>query len=317
MMSVDVSTIGRVGVLYGGTSAERAVSLDSGQAMFTALKNAGVNAVAIDVQDNIIEQITAANIDFAFIALHGGIGEDGRLQSLLDFMHIPYSGSGVQASVVAMNKCLSKQIWQGIQLPTSPFAVLDQNTDFAKTLEQLGGSVIVKPAHEGSSIGMALAHNVDELERAYNNALQYGTSVFAEKLLTGGEYTVAILNGEPLPAIKLETDHSFYDYDAKYIANDTRYLCPCGLSVQQEQQLQALAIQAFDSLQCRGWGRVDIMMDAQGDFQLLEVNTVPGMTSHSLVPMAAKAAGYTFDQLVLNILTDSIKHSSKYAESTL
>jgi D-alanine-D-alanine ligase len=309
MSNIDLSTLGRVGVLYGGTTAERAVSLESGQAVLTALNNVGVDTVALDLQENVVEQISAAKIDFAFIALHGGIGEDGRLQALLELMNIPYTGSDTQASALAMNKMLSKQVWQGIGLPTSPFVVLDATTNFDSAIQQLGGSVMVKPAHEGSSIGMAFAHSAEELKSAYLDAVKYDAVVIAERLLSGNEYTIAILDGNALPVIKLETDNVFYDYDAKYINNDTRYLCPCGLSQEDEIRLQALSLQAFDSLQCSTWGRVDVMKDENGDFQLLEVNTVPGMTSHSLVPMAAKAAGYDFDGLIVEIVKATIAHN--------
>lgn len=306
MSKIDFSTLGRIGVLYGGVSAERAVSLDSGQAVLSALNTLGATTVAIDLQDDVVGQITAANIDFAFIALHGGIGEDGRLQSLLEIMNIPYTGSDTQSSSLAMNKMLTKQLWQGIQLPTSPFVVLDSTTDFTVAIECLGGSAMVKPAHEGSSIGMAFAYSAQELEAAYVAAAQYDAVVIAEKLLTGDEYTIAILNGVALPAIKLETNNTFYDYQAKYIDNDTQYLCPCGLSEEREAELKTLALQAFSSLQCRDWGRVDVMTDENGDFQLLEVNTVPGMTSHSLVPMAAKAVGYSFETLVAEVLQAAV-----------
>lgn len=306
MSNIDFSKFGRVGVLFGGVSAERTVSLESGQAVLSSLKKRGVDTVAIDLQDNVIESISKASIDTAFIALHGGIGEDGRLQALLEIMNIPYTGSGVQASTLAMNKVVSKQLWNGIGLPTSPFVVLNEKTNFSTAISHLGGSAIVKPASEGSSIGMALAYNEAELKAAYQTAAKYDAEVIAEKLLPGDEYTVAILNGQALPAIKLETEHSFYDYEAKYIDNDTRYLCPCGLSVEKEQEIKRLAMRAFESLQCQGWGRVDIMVDENDEFQLLEVNTVPGMTSHSLVPMAAKSAGYDFDGLVAEILQTTV-----------
>ena len=302
MNTGDFSIIGRVGVLFGGLSAERDVSLDSGQAVFDALILLGVDAVAIDVQENVIEQITQANINAAFIVLHGGIGEDGRLQALLDIMKIPYTGSDTQSSALAMNKLLSKQLWQGVGVSTSPFVVLDETTDFVKAIGELGGSAMVKPAHEGSSIGMGFAHSAKELQAAYAKAAQYDAIVLAEKVLVGDEYTIAIVNGQALPVIKLETDRVFYDYNAKYIANDTRYICPCGLSIEEEQQINTLALAAFSSVQCRGWGRVDIMRDENNVFHVLEVNTVPGMTSHSLVPMAAKAAGYSFEMLVGEIL---------------
>lgn len=302
MKELDVKKIGRVGVLYGGVSAEREVSLESGRAVIDACTRLGVNVVDIDVKENVIETIAEANIDLAFIALHGGIGEDGRLQSLLEMMGIPYTGSAVQASVVAMNKLLSKRIWQGINLPTPKFYQLAVDNDFEKVLEDLGGSAIVKPANEGSSIGMAIVQSADELQKAFEEASEYDQAVFAEELLRGAEYTVGILNKEVLPAIKLETDNVFYDYEAKYLSDDTRYICPCGLSNGKEHEIRELSRWAFESLGCKGWGRVDLMVDSNENFKVLEVNTVPGMTSHSLVPMAAKAAGYSFDELVAKIL---------------
>ncbi len=302
MKKLDSKKIGRLGVLYGGVSAEREVSLESGRAIIDACTRLGVNVVDVEVGENVIETITAANIDLAFIALHGGIGEDGRLQSLLEMMDIPYTGSAVQASVVAMNKLFSKRIWQGINLPTPRFKQLAAGHDFEKVLESLGGSAIVKPANEGSSIGMAIVQSAAELQKAFEQASEYDQAVFAEELLKGAEYTVGILNDEVLPAIKLETDNIFYDYEAKYLSDDTRYICPCGLSSSKESEIRDLSRWAFDSLGCSGWGRVDLMMDNDENFKVLEVNTVPGMTSHSLVPMAAKAAGYLFDELVAKIL---------------
>lgn len=307
MNEINFSTLGRVGVLYGGVSAEREVSLASGQAVLAALHTLGVDAVGIDLQENVVETLMSANIELAFIALHGGIGEDGRLQALLEIMGIPYTGSDTQASSLAMNKMLTKQLWEGIGLPTSPFVNLTASTNFEEAIALLGGSVMVKPAHEGSSIGMAFAHSAGELHAAYVAAAEYDAVVIAEKLLTGEEYTVAVLDDVALPAIKLETDNTFYDYQAKYIDEDTRYLCPCGLSDEKEAELKALALDAFSSVQCKGWGRVDVMTDEHGDFQLLEVNTAPGMTSHSLVPMAAKAAGYDFTALVGMILQAAVR----------
>lgn len=309
MNNLDFTAYGRIGVLYGGVSAEREVSLNSGRAVLEACARLGIDVVDLELSGNVIEEIRKANIDTAFIALHGGIGEDGRIQSLLDFMGIAYTGSSMQASVVAMNKLISKQIWLDIGLPTAKFVVLDKNMNSKEVLEHLGGSAIVKPAHEGSSIGMAIVKTVAELDEAFNSALKFDDCVFAEELLPGPEYTVAILDGEVLPPIKLETDHVFYDYDAKYIADDTRYLCPCGLSLEDEEKLKAVSLWAFNSLQCKGWGRVDLMLDKDGQFTVLEVNTVPGMTSHSLVPMAAKAAGYSFDELVARIIHSANIHS--------
>lgn len=299
--------LGRVGVLFGGTSAEREVSLKSGAAVCQALTDAGVNVVALDLADNAVEQIIAAKLDRAFIALHGVGGEDGRMQALLDFLNIPYTGSGVEASAIAMDKLRTKQIWRGMPLPTPDFVELSETCDWSATLNELGGEAMVKPAHEGSSIGMSRVASADELQQAFVDAARYDSKVLAERLIVGAEYTVAILNGEALPPIKLETDHSFYDYEAKYVTGDTRYLCPCGLTDDSEQELQALALQAFNSVGCKTWGRVDFMADENGRFTLLEVNTVPGMTATSLVPMAAKARGIGFEQLVLSVLLATLK----------
>jgi D-alanine-D-alanine ligase len=300
-------------VLYGGLSAEREISLQSGAAVLAALVEAGIEHVAIDVGHNVIADIQAAKIDRAFLILHGPGGEDGRIQALLEFLNIPYTGSDVQSSALAMDKLRTKQLWRGVDingkqgLPTPEFAVLNENSNFAQVLASLGGDVMVKPANEGSSIGMSRVNTAADLESAFNKAAQYQGSVLVERLIVGGEYTVAILDGDALPPIKLETDHSFYDFNAKYIAEDTRYLCPCGLSAEKEQELKALALNAFKTVGCRGWGRVDVMADHQQNFYLLEVNTAPGMTSHSLVPMAAKAIGLSFAELVLTILRASVK----------
>ncbi len=298
--------LGRVGVLYGGLSGEREVSLQSGAAVAAALAEAGLDHVSIDIGTDAVAEIQAAQLDCAFIALHGSGGEDGSMQALLQYLGIPYTGSGVAASALAMDKLRSKQLWRGIGLPTPEFAVLAENSDWSALLAQLGGEVMVKPAHEGSSLGMTLARTAEELHSAYRVAAQLDQCVLAERLIRGGEYTVAILQGQALPVIKLETDHAFYDYDAKYLADDTRYLCPCGLSAEKEAELQQLALAAYASLGCRHWGRVDVMADAQQNFYLLEVNTVPGLTGHSLVPMAARAAGLSFAQLVLAILLASV-----------
>jgi len=305
--------LGRVGVLYGGLSAERAISLQSGAAVIAALQEADVEVVAIDVGENAIADIQAANIDRAFLALHGPGGEDGRIQALLEFLSIPYTGSDVQSSALAMDKLRTKQLWLGVEissgqkLPTPDFAVLNSQSDFAAVLARLGGEAMVKPANEGSSIGMSRVKSAAELQAAFTKAAQYQGEVLVERLIVGAEYTVAILDGEALPPIKLETEHSFYDYDAKYIAEDTRYLCPCGLPAHKESELKTLALTAFNAIGCRGWGRVDVMADAQQNFYLLEVNTAPGMTSHSLVPMAAKAVGLSFTELVLSVLCASLR----------
>ena len=293
---------GRVGVLYGGTSAEREVSLLSGKAVIEALVRCGVDVVPIDVGADLLQQLPAHQLDRVLIMLHGPGGEDGSLQGALQFLGLPYTGSGVFASALAMDKLHSKQFWQGVGLPTPKFAVLDKHTDWQATLDELGGVVMVKPSHEGSSLGMTRADSEESLREAWQAAARLDSSVIAEQWIVGAEYTVAILGGEMLPPIKLETDHTFYDYDAKYLADDTRYLCPCGLDVEAEERLRELARKAFDSLGCSGWGRVDVMADQAGEFYLLEVNTIPGMTSHSLVPMAAAQGGYSFDELVLRVL---------------
>lgn len=297
---------GRVGVLYGGTSAEREISLISGSSVIAALQRSGIDLVPIDVGADLLQQLPQLSLTRVLIMLHGPGGEDGSLQGALQFLGLPYTGSGVFASALAMDKLHSKQFWQGVGLPTAKFAVLNDSTDWQGTLDALGGVVMVKPSHEGSSLGMTRADSAAELEKAWVEAAALDSSVIAEQWISGAEYTVALLNGEVLPPIKLETDHSFYDYSAKYLVDDTRYLCPCGLDQDREAELKALALAAFNSLGCSGWGRVDVMCDQTGAFQLLEVNTVPGMTDHSLVPMAAKAAGYSFDELVLKILDTSL-----------
>lgn len=301
------SQLGKMAVLYGGLSAEREISLQSGSAVLQALKNCGVNAVGIDIGDNAVAQLQQEQPDSVFIALHGAGGEDGSMQALLEFLKIPYTGSGVMASALCMDKLRTKHLWRGVQIPTPEYVVLKSDSDWQKTLAFLGGTAFVKPVHEGSSIGMTIASNTVELEQAFVSASQYDQSVMAESCIRGAEYTVAILNGETLPPIKLETDHVFYDYDAKYLAEDTRYLCPCGLPEDKEKELRNTALRAFELVGCRGWGRVDVMADQQGNFYLLEINTVPGMTSHSLVPMAARAAGISFDELVMAIASQALR----------
>lgn len=294
--------LGRVGVLFGGDSAERDISLQSGAAVLEALIAANVNAVGIDTGKQALTQLEKVEIDRAFIVLHGVGGEDGRIQALLGCLGIPYTGSSMAASALAMDKLRSKQLWQGIGLPTPKFALLSDDSDWERIIQELHGKAMVKPAHEGSSLGMSRVSSADELQIAYQKAKVFDTSVIAEALISGAEYTVTILAGEVLPPIKLETDNIFYDYEAKYVSNETRYHCPCGLPEAAEQRLKKLALNAYHSLGCEDWGRVDVMADKQGNFYLLEVNTVPGMTSHSLVPMAAKVAGMSFEELVLRIL---------------
>ena len=305
-MTLSVAQFGRVGLLYGGVSSEREISLMSGAAVHQSLVNLGVDVVAIDAGTDLLQQLPQHNLDRVFIALHGPGGEDGRLQGALEYLDLPYTGSGVLASALAMDKLRCKQLWQGIGLPTADFAILEQQSDWATTLHQLDGKAMVKPACEGSSIGMSRAESPAQLQSAWAEAAKYTSTVIAESLMEGEEYTVAILDEQVLPSVRIQSNDVFYDYQAKYFSDKTQYFCPAGLSDAREQELRILAMQAFKAVGCSGWGRVDVMVDADNKFQLLEVNTVPGMTSHSLVPMAAKAAGLDFDQLVLAILGASV-----------
>jgi D-alanine-D-alanine ligase len=305
-MTANLTDFGRVAVLYGGTSSEREISLLTGAAIIQALELLGIETVAIDIKENALEAIAKANVDRAFIALHGPGGEDGTLQGALEYLKIPYTGSGVMASALAMDKLRCKQLWKGIGLATTDFAALHQSTDWQATMNQLGGSVVVKPACEGSSVGMSVAKSAQQLEQAWQLAAQYDAKVLAEPQLTGDEYTVAILDGKALPSIRIQANATFYDYEAKYHSDKTEYFCPSGLDAEREQELAQLSINAFDSIDGRGWGRVDVMTDQNGNFNLLEVNTVPGMTSHSLVPMAGLAAGLKFEDVVRAILEGSL-----------
>jgi D-alanine-D-alanine ligase len=299
--------LGKVAVLYGGDNAERDVSLNSGNAVHAALLQSGIDAVKIDTKDNLLEQLAEHNADVAFIALHGVGGEDGTIQGLLEFYGLPYTGSGVKASAICMDKWRTKLIWLGLDLPTPKFVKadsLEMLTDFAGLV---GYPLMVKPALEGSSVGISKVKGQSELSDAFDSAASTGSPVLAEQFVTGKEFTVAILEDKALPAIELKPANEFYDYDAKYIQDDTEYLVPCGLSKAKELELQTLAMDAYQSLDCSGWGRVDFMQDESGKFWLIEVNTVPGMTDHSLVPMAAKAAGLTFPELVIEILAGITK----------
>ncbi len=298
--------LGKVAVLYGGLSSEREISLESGAAVLQALQEEGIQATAIDVGENTVQEILGADVDRVFIALHGEGGEDGRIQALLEFLDLPYTGSGVAASALCMDKLRTKQLWLGVGLPTPEYAVLNDTTNWQKTLEMLGGEAIVKPSHEGSSIGIERCRTADELRTAFEHAHALDSTVIAERYITGAEYTVAILDSQPLPPVRLETDNVFYDFEAKYRSDSTRYICPCGLAILEETRLSELALAAFTAVGATGWGRVDIMADSNGNYYLLEVNTVPGMTSHSLVPMAARAAGYSFNDLVMAIIRQTL-----------
>ena len=297
-----MSEFGKVAVMLGGRSAERAVSLKSGSMVLAALLKKGVDAHPFDPQDQPLDQLVAEQFDRAFIALHGGHGEDGTMQGALEVLGIPYTGSGVMACALAMDKWRTKLLWQSAGVPTPPFAMLDDDTDFDAVVARLGLPIMVKPANEGSSIGMSKVRRAEDLRAAFELAAKYDPLVMAEAFIEGIELTGAILGGQALPLIKLETTRDFYDYEAKYIADDTRYIVPCGLPAQQEVAIQQQARQAFRALGCSGWGRVDVMLDRAGQPYFLEVNTSPGMTDHSLVPMAARHAGISYEELCLRVL---------------
>ncbi|MGC8121604.1 D-alanine--D-alanine ligase [Marinobacter sp. VGCF2001] len=301
-----VRALGRVAVFMGGDSAEREVSLKSGQAVLAALQSAGVDAVGRDVQGCLLRTVDEPDFDRVFIALHGRGGEDGTLQAILGQAGIPYTGSEVLASALAMDKLRSKYVFEGCGLPTPAFRAMTSVCEAEDIVAALGTPLSVKPAHEGSSIGIRKVNSVADLADAYTVAASLDDLVLVEQWIEGPEFTVSLLQDKALPAIGLSTDHAFYDYDAKYLADDTRYRIPCGLAPEDELRLQHLALEAFRVLGCRSWGRVDIMQDGDGEFWLLEANTVPGMTDHSLVPMAAKAAGISFEELVVRILRDTL-----------
>ncbi|KWQ04056.1 D-alanine--D-alanine ligase [Acinetobacter harbinensis] len=302
----NASKFGKVAVLLGGKSAEREVSLDSGQAVLDALLRSGVNAEAFDPQDRSV--IELVHYDRAFIVLHGRGGEDGQIQGVLEWLNIPYTGTGVQGSAIGMDKVKTKQVWQGSELPTAPYRIVSQATDLSEVIATLGLPLIIKPVHEGSSVGMSKVERAEDLEGAILKAIQHDAVVMAEKWITGREFTISFLNGQPLPVIRLQppADVAFYDYETKYNRNDVQYGIPCGLTDAEEKKLQDLCLRAFQAVGASGWGRIDAMQDEQGNFWLLEVNTVPGMTSHSLVPKAAQAVGYSFDALCVAILQQTL-----------
>jgi D-alanine-D-alanine ligase len=299
---------GKVAVLLGGHSAEREVSLASGRAVLAALQAAGVDAHALDPADDRFPQtLLDGGFARAFIALHGRGGEDGVMQGMLEVAGIPYTGSGVLGSALGMDKLRTKQVWQSAGIPTPAFTLLTNAAEVAAAQDGLQYPVIVKPAHEGSSIGISKVESASALSQAWQQAARYDSSVIVEQWVSGAEYTAGILGDEVLPLIRLETPNAFYDYAAKYQADTTRYLIPCGLEAAQEAELQGLALQAFRAVGAQGWGRVDFMLDGAGGPWFIEVNTVPGLTDHSLVPMAAQAAGHTFGQLVCRILDTSLE----------
>lgn len=299
----------KIAVLFGGTSAEREVSLQSGNAVLAGLRQAGVDAHPIDTQDFPVIALKEAGFDKAFIALHGRGGEDGTIQGMLEFLGLPYTGSGVMASALSMDKLRTKQLWQGAGLSVSPYISLNKQKytnikkeQLAQQVKHLGLPLIVKPSLEGSSVGMSKVDSLNALPEAIELAFQFDDTLLIEKWLSGPEYTVAVLGDEVLPSIRIQPPGIFYDYEAKYLSDETQYFCPSGLTNDLEAKLADIAIQAYQAVGCRGWGRVDVMQDSDGEFYLLEVNTSPGMTSHSLVPMAARQAGLDFSQLVVRIL---------------
>jgi D-alanine-D-alanine ligase len=300
---------GVVAVLYGGGSSEREISLLTGKAVLAALKRRGVNAQGFDPAQRPLADLAALKIERVWIALHGPGGEDGTVQGALEFLGVPYTGSGVLGSAIGMDKLRSKRLAQAAGVPTPEFVLLHTASDLDLALKRLGLPLIVKPGSQGSSVGMARVERAEDLPAAWKDARRIEPTVFAEQWITGGEYTVGLLQGQALPAIRIETPRSFYDYEAKYLRDDTRYFCPSGLSAQAEQQLAKLALASYDACGAEGWGRADFMMDAAGQPLLLEINTVPGMTDHSLVPMAARAAGIDFDELVWRVLETSLARS--------
>lgn len=296
---------GKVAVLLGGRSAEREISLQSGQAVLTALLESGVDAQAFDPAQQSLEMLKQQGFDRAFIALHGRFGEDGTIQGVLEWLGIPYTGSGVMASALAMDKWRTKLVWQAAGIRSPRFETLQENSHFEQVAENLGLPLIIKPAREGSTIGLSKVRHKEDVAAAYQLAAQHDALVLAEEFIVGKELTVAILGETPLPIVRIEVAGDLYDYEAKYLSDATQYFCPSGLSAEQEKAIQQQALQAYRVLGCQGWGRVDLILDAAGEFYFLEANTSPGMTNHSLVPMAARTAGIPFAELVLNILDRS------------
>jgi len=310
----DAADFGRVAVMLGGDSSEREVSLDTGSAVLNALLSRGVDAHAWDPADKSMAEFAGAEFDRVWIALHGPGGEDGALQGALQWLNMPYTGSGVMASAIAMDKVRSKHLFRAAGIPTPDYAVAGSQAEASVAAEQIGFPLIIKPSGQGSSVGMSKVFERSELKDAVDVALQYGNAVLIEQCITGDEFTVAILQGRALPSIRIVTPRVFYDYRAKYESDRTEYICPGTENTVDEQQYLDLALAAFSELGCEGWGRVDFMTGADGQPLVLEVNTVPGMTSHSLVPMAARESGMDFDELCWRILETSFCAAEVQAE---
>ncbi len=299
------ASFGKVAVLLGGKSAEREISLLSGNGVLKALRSKGVDAHAFDPSQRDLFELKREGYARCFIALHGRGGEDGTIQGALEVLGVPYTGSGVLGSALAMDKARAKLVWQARGLPTPAYELLDKDSDLRGVAGRLGLPLVIKPALEGSSIGITKVRAAGDLEEAYALAVNYDSAVVAEKCIEGPEYTASIVGDSPLPLIRIEAPDGNYDYQNKYFTDDTKYICPSGLPAQKEEALKALALDSFEVLGCAGWGRVDLMLDAKGDPWLLEANTSPGMTGHSLVPMAAKAVGISYEDLCVKILEGS------------
>lgn len=306
-MGINPERYGRVAVLMGGWSAEREVSLQSGAAVTAALLAVGIDASGVDLhRETAFTQLVEGDFDRCFIVVHGTGGEDGKLQAVLDWLGLPYTGSRVLGSALGMDKWRCKLLWQSLGLPTVGGEVLHEGSDFKAVIRRLGLPLFVKPSDEGSSVGVTKVTYADDLPMAYALAADCNGVVLAEPAMAGGDYTIAVLGDRALPAIRIIPATEFYDYAAKYTRDDTQYLCPCGLSEQVEHAMREIALKAFAAVGASGWGRVDFLLDAQGQPHVVEVNTVPGMTDHSLVPMAARAEGMDMTQLVLRILEDTL-----------
>ncbi|MDW3096312.1 MAG: D-alanine--D-alanine ligase [Gammaproteobacteria bacterium] len=309
MTAVNLKKYGKVAVLMGGSSGEREISLKSGTAVLKALLSKGIDAHGIDVDKNIFSVLREDKFDRVFIALHGCGGEDGAMQGGLEMLELPYTGSGVMASSICMNKLMTKKLWETADVQSPKFMQIDEAIDYQQIVSLLSIPFVIKPSLEGSSLGIHKISSEEEFLLAKKDAYKYQGALMAEQWIDGEEYTVAVLNGVALPVIKLETPHEFYDYDAKYQASDTQYILPCGLPEIEENVLKSEALNAFNATSATGWGRVDVMLDKNKERWFLEVNTVPGMTDHSLVPMAAASVGINFEQLVLNILDTTFQQS--------